>query len=85
VKPGAERPPAVEAIEGPDRGEERLLGDVLRSGAVADHHVCGPVRAAPMAPEELLDRLLGSPLRVADEARLTPAAEPGEGSPQERW
>src|SRR5256885_3093572 len=41
VEPGPERPPPVEAVERPQGGEERLLGDVLSSGPVVHHEVGG--------------------------------------------
>ena len=61
---GAERPPPVEAVERADRRDERLLGDVLGGRAVVDDQVRGAVGAAPVAPEQLLERLLGAPLRL---------------------
>jgi hypothetical protein len=72
VQPGPERAAAVEAVQGADRGEERLLGDVLGGGGVVDDQVGGPVGGSPVAAEELLERVLGSVLGLAEEDPLAP-------------
>jgi putative transcriptional regulator len=56
VQPRPERPPAVEAVEGADGGEEGLLRDVLGRGGVVDDEVRGAVGAGPVAPDEGLER-----------------------------
>ena len=64
--PGAERPPELEAIEGPPGPHERLLGDVVRH-VVGTHDAQGhPVHAALVPPH---DRL---------EGREVPLPRPGE-------
>ena len=73
MHPGAERPAAVEAVDRANRGEERLLGDVLRGGRVVDHEVRRPVRARPLAPEQLLERLGRAALGLAHETPLAQA------------
>ena len=69
MKPGTERPAAVEAIQRADGGEERLLCDVLGGGGVVHHEPRRPVGPRPMAAEEL-----GEGLRRAALCR-----------PHERW
>jgi hypothetical protein len=41
MKPGIERPLAIESIERPDGGQDRLLGYVLGCITLADDAVCG--------------------------------------------
>ena len=80
VKPRAERPAAIEAVERADGGQERLLGDVLGRGRVVQHEPRRPVGARPMAAEELGEGLGSS--RAARPARATPrtrATIPGAG------
>jgi len=55
VQPGPEGPPAVEAVECANRGEERFLGDVLGRRGVVDDEVGGPVGAGPVVPEKGLE------------------------------
>jgi hypothetical protein len=57
VKPRAEGPPAVEAVERPHRRKHRLLRDVLRCARVVDDQERGPVCAVPVAPDKRLDRV----------------------------
>ena len=73
VQPRAERPAAVEAVQRPDRRQERLLGDVLRGRRVVDHQPRGAVRARPVAAEELGHRLGRAPLRGVDQRPLAGA------------
>ena len=72
VQPGTERPAPVEAVERPDRGEEGLLGDVLRGGRVVHDQEGGPVRRRPVRPEERLHRLVRARLRGAHPGALAP-------------
>jgi hypothetical protein len=65
VQPGAEGAAAVEAIQRADRGEERLLRDVLGGGRVVDDEPGGAVRARPVAAEELGEGLGRAALRGA--------------------
>jgi hypothetical protein len=39
-----------------DRGDERLLRDVLGGGRIVDDEIRRPVGAAPVQPEQLLER-----------------------------
>src|SRR5690242_3968901 len=55
AQPGAEPPAAVEAIEAPDRGEERFLGDVLGGGVVVDDQERGSVGPRPEAVKQRLE------------------------------
>jgi nicotinamidase/pyrazinamidase len=55
VQPGPEGPPAVEAVECANRGEERFLDDVLGRGGVVDDEVGGAVGAGPVVPEKGLE------------------------------
>jgi hypothetical protein len=70
VKPGSERARAVEAVKGTDRGEERLLGNVLSRATVADHEIGGTVGTAPVPAKELLECLRRALLRVAHQHPL---------------
>ena len=67
---GSERSAAIEAIEVADRGEERLLRDVLGGGGVVHDEVSGVVRTAPVEPEQLVEGSLGPALRAAHERPL---------------
>ena len=73
VQPGAEGPPAVEAVEVAHRGEEGLLGDVLGGRGVVDDEKGRPVRPRPVQPEERLDPRGGPSLRRAHEGALVAA------------
>ena len=55
MKPRPEGPPAVEAVEGANCREERLLGDVLGRGRIVDDEVGGTVRPGPVVAEESLE------------------------------
>ena len=74
MQPGAERAPAIEAVERPDRREERFLGDVLGGRRVADDQVGGPVRAPPVPSIELLERLGRASLGVSHQRPVAPCA-----------
>ena len=67
---GANGAAAIEAIEVADRGEERLLGDVLRGRGIVDDEIGGLVRASPVEPEQLVEGSLGPALRAAHERPL---------------
>jgi hypothetical protein len=73
---GANDPPPVEAVQGPHRGEERFLRDVLRGGRVMHHEPRGAVRPRPVAPEELGERFRRPALRGAHERGLARALPP---------
>ena len=55
MQPRAERAPSIEAVEVADRGQERLLRDVLGGGGVVDHEVGRAVGARPVRAEEGLE------------------------------
>ena len=84
MEPRAERAPPVEPIECAHRGEERLLGDVLSRGRVADDEERRTVGARPVAAEELLERLGRAALRVPDEGTLTPLGNHWPVQPESR-
>ncbi len=67
VKPGSERPAAVESVERAHGRQERLLGDAFGRGAVVRHEIGRAPRPGPVHPEKPLDRLFGSSLRFADQ------------------
>ena len=75
VQPRAEGSSAIEPLERPDRGEKRLLGDVLGGGSVVDDQIGGTVSPRPVAPVELLERLVRSSLRGPDPAPLPAPVE----------
>ena len=89
VQPRAERPAAVEAVQRPQRRQERLLGDVLGGRRVVDDEPGGPVGRGPVAAEELVDRVRRPGLGGADERRLAPAIPRGGSgdcpAPHERY
>jgi hypothetical protein len=70
AQPRAERAPAVEAIERPQRGDERLLGDVLGGRRVVDDEPGGAVGARPVHGEKALERLRRAGLRGAHQLPL---------------
>jgi hypothetical protein len=73
VQPWAEGPPAIEAVQRPDCGQKRLLGDVLgRRGVVHDQERC-PVSPAPVRAKKRLHRLVRADLRLADPRALATA------------
>src|SRR5437868_1585098 len=82
VQPRAERASAVEAVERAHRGEERLLRDVLGRGGVADDEQRRTVRARPVTPKELLERLRRAALSVTDERPLSPLAGHRQAQPE---
>ena len=55
VQPRPERTAPVETVEVPQRGQERLLRDVLRCGRVLDDEIGGPVRPRPVLAEQRLE------------------------------
>jgi hypothetical protein len=65
AQPWPERPSPVGAVERAERGDERLLRDVLRGGGVVHDQPRGPVGARPVQREQRLERvaraLLGAP------------------------
>ena len=65
---------AVEAVEPAHRGEERLLGDVLRSSRVVHDQVGGPVRPGPVMPKQRLEIRDGTLLRAPDPGALVASA-----------
>jgi hypothetical protein len=69
VEPRPERPAPVEALQRPDRRDERLLGDVLGRRSVVDDQIRGSVGAPPVAAKELLQRFLGAALRGTSPTR----------------
>ena len=70
VDPGRERAPAVEAVERPHGGEERLLGDVLGGCRVVDDVVGRAEGGRPVQLEERLERLARAVLGRAHEPPL---------------
>ena len=75
VQPGPERAPAIEAVQRPHRRQEGLLRDVLGRRGIVDHQVRGPVSPRPMAPVELLERLLRAALCRPNPAPLPPPVD----------
>ena len=75
MQPRAERAAAVEAVERPQRADERLLRDVLGGRRVVHDQPGGAVDRGPVAAEELLDRLGRAALRRADERGVAAAAQ----------
>jgi hypothetical protein len=73
VEPGPEGPAAVEAVEAPDRGEEGLLGDVLRERGILDDQVRRAVSSRPVLVEERLHVGHGAALRASHPGALVPA------------
>jgi moderate conductance mechanosensitive channel len=72
VQPGSERPAPVEAVECTHRCEERLLGDVLGRGGVADDEQGCTVRPPPVVAEQMLEGTLVPTLCRADPGALAP-------------
>ena len=70
VQPRTERAAAVEAVEGAERGEESLLGDVLGGRGIVNDEVGGPVGAPPVQAEQLVEGSRGPALRAAHERPL---------------
>jgi len=71
-QPRAEPAPAIEPVKPPDRGQERLLRDVLGGGVIVHDQERRPVGAWPEAPEQRLEIGLGPGERAADERLLAP-------------
>ena len=67
---GREGAAAVEAVEGVDRGEEAVLGDVLGRGGVVDDEVGGAVGTAPVQRVEPRHRRAGPVLGLPHESPL---------------
>ena len=55
VQPRPERTAPVETVEVAQRGQERLLRDVLRGGRVLDDEIGGPVRPGPVLAKQRLE------------------------------
>ena len=55
VQPRPERTAPVETVEVAQRGQERLLRDVLRGGCVLDDEIGGPVRPGPVLAKQRLE------------------------------
>ena len=86
VEPRPERTAAVEPVERPDRGKERLLRDVLGRGAVVDDEVGGAVGARPVLPEERLEVGQRARLGTGDPGALVGSqARHGAVPVYERW
>ena len=73
VQPGSERAATVEAVERADRGEKRLLGDVLGGRGIVDDEVGGPVGARPVRAEERLEVRGGSGPGTSNPGALIPS------------
>ena len=70
MQPGPEGPPAVEAVEVTDGGEERLLRDVLGGRGVARDEIRGAVRSRPVLAEEPFEVVDGTALSTPDPGAL---------------
>ena len=70
MQPGAERPAAVEAVEGAHGREECLLRDVLGGGGVVNDEVGGTVGARPVLAKEGLEIRGRSTLGTSDPGTL---------------
>ena len=73
MQPRPERAPAVEAVEVPDRGEKRLLRDVLGERAVVDDEIRRAVGAGPMSVEKRLEVRGGPALGASHPGALVSA------------
>ena len=70
VQPRSERPAPIEAVECSQRGEKRLLRDVLCGRGIVGDEVGGAIRPRPVRPEEGLEIGDRSLLRAAHAGAL---------------